>query len=92
MLVKSQSKSTKYNILLAFPVIIFLAIFVVTASIFIVRSVSENTELLVKTQIPELKAIAEPQAILNRKSIPYRYTYPMYTLPIFIAFYNRKHN
>ena len=69
MLVKQEFKQSRFRILLAVPLIIIMSIIVILISSHSVKSVTDNAELLVSSQIPELRAISELQSILNRQLI-----------------------
>jgi len=69
LLVKQEFKQSRFRILLAVPLIIIMSIIVILISSHSVKSVTDNAELLVSSQIPELRAISELQSILNRQLI-----------------------
>ena len=82
MLIRHKKfKQNRYRILLAVPVIILLSVFVVYFSLNSVKSVSDNADQLVNLQIPELRAIANLQSILNRQLLILHDYYATMELP-----------
>jgi len=81
MLVRPKFKQKRYRILLAVPVIILLSVIVVSVSLHSVRSVTDNADQLVSLQIPELRAIADLQSVLNRQLLMLHNYYATMELP-----------
>jgi len=81
MLVRPKFKQKRYRILLAVPLIILLSVIVVSVSLHSVRSVTDNADQLVSLQIPELRAIADLQSVLNRQLLMLHDYYATMELP-----------